>query len=100
MPKDVILTSDGLEKLKQELELLQGEKRREGAQRIKEAREFGDISENSEYDDAKNEKAMLRARMARVQERLRSATVVDAKDISTETVQVGSVVNVKDEQTG
>ena len=100
MPKDVILTSDGLEKLKQELAHLQGEKRREVAQRIKEAREFGDISENSEYDDAKNEQAMLESRIAQVEERLRSATVVDAKDVSTDIVQVGSVVDVKDEQTG
>ena len=59
MPKDVILTPEGLEKLKDELELLSTEKRREVAERIKEAREFGDISENSEYDDAKNEQAML-----------------------------------------
>ncbi|HUR85788.1 MAG TPA: transcription elongation factor GreA [Solirubrobacteraceae bacterium] len=100
MPKDVILTADGLEKLKQELAHLQGEKRREVALRIKEAREFGDISENSEYDDAKNEQAMLETRIAQVEERLRSATVVDAKDVSTETVQVGSVVNVKNDETG
>ena len=89
MPKDVILTADGLEKLKAELALLQGEKRKEVAQRIKEAREFGDITENSEYDDAKNEQAMVEARIAQVEERLRSATVVDAKDVSTEVVQVG-----------
>jgi transcription elongation factor GreA len=100
MPKDVILTADGLEKLKDELEFLQGEKRREVAQRIKEAREFGDIAENSEYDDAKNEQAMLEAKIAQAEERLRSATVIDAKDLSTDTVQVGSVVNVKDESTG
>jgi transcription elongation factor GreA len=100
MPKDVILTADGLEKLKTELAHLQGEKRREVAQRIKEAREFGDITENSEYDDAKNEQAMLEARIAQVEERLRSATVVDAKDVSTDIVQVGSVVNVKDEASG
>ena len=100
MPKDVILTSDGLEKLKQELAHLQGEKRREVAQRIKEAREFGDISENSEYDDAKNEQAMLEARIAQVEERLRSASVIYAKDVSTDVVQVGSVVNVKDEASG
>jgi transcription elongation factor GreA len=100
MPKDVILTADGLEKLKVELAHLQGEKRREVAQRIKEAREFGDISENSEYDDAKNEQAMLEARIAQVEERIRSATVVDAKDVSTDTVQVGSIVNVKDEASG
>jgi len=100
MPKDVILTADGLEKLKQELAHLQGEKRREVALRIKEAREFGDITENSEYDDAKNEQAMVEARIATVEERLRSATVVDASDVSTDVVQVGSVVNVKDEATG
>jgi len=100
MPKDVILTADGLEKLKTELALLQGDRRREVAQRIKEAREFGDISENSEYDDAKNEQAMLESRIAQVEERLRSATVVDAKDVSTDSVQVGSIVNVRDEATG
>jgi len=100
MPKDVILTADGLEKLKQELAHLQGEKRREVALRIKEAREFGDITENSEYDDAKNEQAMVEARIATVEERLRSATVVAAGDVSTDVVQVGSVVNVKDEATG
>ena len=100
MPKDVLLTAEGLEKLKDELEHLQTERRREVALRIKEAREFGDIVENSEYDDAKNEQAMLEAKIAQVEERLRSATVIDAKDVSTDTVQVGSVVNVKDEKTG
>ncbi len=100
MQKDVLLTPEGLEKLKQEIEYLSTEKRREVAERIKEAREFGDISENSEYDDAKNEQAMLEARIAQVEERLRSATVVDAKDVSTDVVQVGSVVNVKDEASG
>ena len=63
MPKDVILTPEGLQKLKDELEELSGSRRREVAQRIKEAREFGDISENSEYDDAKNEQAMLEQRI-------------------------------------
>jgi transcription elongation factor GreA len=100
MPKDVILTAEGLEKLKEELAYLQGQKRREVAQRIKEAREFGDISENSEYDDAKNEQAMLESRIAQVEEKLRSATVIDAADVSTDQVQVGSIVNVKNEQTG
>ena len=100
MPKDVILTPEGLEKLKEELDLLSGDKRREVAERIKEAREFGDISENSEYDDAKNEQAMLEARIATIQEKLRMATVIEAKDISTDVVQVGSVVHVKDEKTG
>jgi len=100
MPKEVILTRDGLEKLKEELAYLQTEKRREVAQRIKEAREFGDIAENSEYDDAKNEQAMLESRIAGVEEKLRSATVVDASDVSTDAVQVGSIVHIKDEATG
>ena len=82
MPREVILTPEGLDKLKEELELLSGEKRREVAERIKEAREFGDISENSEYDDAKNEQAMLEARIAQLEEQLRAAQVIDAKDIS------------------
>jgi transcription elongation factor GreA len=100
MPKDVILTPDGLQKLKDELEELSTVKRREVADRIKEAREFGDISENSEYDDAKNEQAMLEQRIAQLEERLRSAQVIDAKDLDTNVVRVGSEVNVKDEDTG
>jgi transcription elongation factor GreA len=100
LPKDVILTPEGLEKLRSELEHLSTEKRREVAERIKEAREFGDISENAEYDDAKNEQAMLEARISAVQEKLRMATVIEPEDLSTEVVQVGSVVHVKDEKTG
>jgi transcription elongation factor GreA len=100
MPKDVILTPEGLEKLKDELQTLSTARRREVAERIKEAREFGDISENSEYDDAKNEQAMLESKIAQLQERLRMATVIDSKELSTDVVQVGSVVHVKDEKTG
>jgi transcription elongation factor GreA len=100
MPKDVILTPEGLDKLKEELELLSTEKRREVAQRIKEAREFGDIAENAEYDDAKNEQAMLESRIATLQEKLRMATVIETKDLSTDVVQIGSVVHVKYENTG
>jgi transcription elongation factor GreA len=100
MPKDVILTPEGLEKLQSELERLQTTERREVAQRIKDAREFGDISENSEYDDAKNEQMMLEQRIAQLEERLRSAQVIDAKELSTDTVQVGTTVHVKDEKTG
>ena len=91
MTKDVILTPEGLEKLQEELETLRTTRRREVAERIKEAREFGDIAENSEYDDAKNEQAMLESRIAQLQEKLRMATVIQAKDLSTDVVQVGSV---------
>ena len=100
MAKDVILTPEGLEKLKAELDHLSTDKRREVAERIKEAREFGDIAENSEYDDAKNEQAMLEARIANVQEKIRMATVIEPEDLSTDVVAVGSVVHVKDEKTG
>jgi transcription elongation factor GreA len=98
LPKDVILTPEGLQKLKEELEHLQTDKRREVAERIKDAREFGDISENSEYDDAKNEQAMLESRIMQLEEKLRAATVVDAADLDTSSVQVGSTVHVKDEK--
>jgi transcription elongation factor GreA len=97
MPKDVILTPEGLANLKAELDELTTRRRREVAARIKEAREFGDISENAEYDDAKNEQAMLEARIASLEEKLRSATVIDASDLRTDVVGVGSVVHVKDE---
>jgi transcription elongation factor GreA len=100
MPKDVILTPEGLERLKDELDYLATDKRREVAERIKEAREFGDITENSEYDDAKNEQAMLEARIAQLEERLRSAQVIDSSDVGTDLVRVGSVVNVKDQKSG
>jgi len=97
MPKDVILTPEGLANLQAELEHLSNERRREVAARIKEAREFGDISENAEYDDAKNEQAMLEARIAQLEDKLRSATVIDSSDLGTDLVRVGSVVHVKDE---
>jgi transcription elongation factor GreA len=97
MPKDVILTPEGLANLKAELDDLSTTRRRAVAQRIKEAREFGDISENAEYDDAKNEQAMLEARIAQLEDKLRSATVIDASDLGTDVVGVGSVVHVKDE---
>ena len=97
MQKDVILTPEGLENLKKEIEYLSNEKRREVAERIKEAREFGDISENSEYDDAKNEQAMLEARIATLEDKLRSASVIDASELDNNVVRVGSVVNVKDD---
>jgi transcription elongation factor GreA len=97
MQKDVILTPEGLEKLKSEIEYLSGEKRREVAERIKEAREFGDISENSEYDDAKNEQMMLEARIASLEEKLRSATVIDQSELDTNVVRVGVTVEVTDD---
>ena len=98
MQKDVILTPEGLEKLKEEIEHLSTEKRREVAERIKEAREFGDISENSEYDDAKNEQAMLESRIATLEDKLRSASVIEKSELSKDIVRVGSLVTVTDDK--
>jgi transcription elongation factor GreA len=94
--KEVLLTPEGFEKLKEEIEYLSNDKRREVAERIKQAREFGDISENSEYDDAKNEQAMLEHRIATLEERLKAARVVDATELEKGIVGVGSKVRLKD----
>ena len=98
--KEVILTAEGHHKLKEEIEHLSTVKRREVAERIKQAREFGDITENSEYDDAKNEQAMLEQRIAQLQDKLRRAAVIDNKQVDTEQVAVGAVVHVKDQKSG
>ena len=100
MAREALITQEGLEKLKSEIEHLSTTKRREVAERIKEAREFGDISENAEYDDAKNEQALLEQRIAQLEERLRRATVIDEKEVATDEVSFGSVVHVKDQKTG
>ena len=100
MPRETVVTKDGFEKLKLEIEHLRTIKRREIAERIKEAREFGDISENAEYDHAKNEQAMLEARIAQLEDKLRSATVIDEKTIDTGVVSIGSKVRVKDQKSG
>jgi transcription elongation factor GreA len=94
--KDVLLTPEGLEKLKGELEYLTNDKRREVAERIKHAREFGDISENSEYDDAKNEQAMLEQRIVQLEERLRRARIIEPEDVPAGVVAVGTRVRLKD----
>ena len=94
--KEVILTPEGYEKLKQEIEYLSNEKRREVADRIRIARGFGDIAENAEYDDAKNEQAMLEHRIAQLEERLRSARVIAKGDVKKDVVSVGSKVKLRD----
>jgi transcription elongation factor GreA len=99
MARDEILTPKGLEDLKTKIQYLSTDRRREVAERIKEAREFGDISENSEYDDAKNEQAMLERQIAELEEKLRGAQVIDEKAVSTEAVSVGTTVHVKDQKT-
>ena len=94
--KEVILTPEGYEKLKREIEELSTIKRREVAERIRVAREFGDIAENAEYDDAKNEQMLLEHRIATLEERLRDARVISKKDIAKDVVSVGSKVKLRD----
>jgi transcription elongation factor GreA len=94
--KDVILTQEGFKKLTKEIECLSTEKRREVADRIRVAREFGDIAENAEYDDAKNEQALLEHRIALLEERLRDAKVINKKDVAKDVVSVGSKVKLRD----
>jgi transcription elongation factor GreA len=94
--KDVILTPHGYETLKQELDHLRTTRRREVAERIRVAREFGDIAENAEYDDAKNEQAMLEHKIAQLEERIAHARVIDKREVDTSVVSVGSVVRLRD----
>jgi transcription elongation factor GreA len=94
--KDVILTLQGYENLKHELETLRSEGRREVAERIRVAREFGEIAENAEYNDAKDEQAMLEHRIAQLEERLLNARVIDTKHVDTSVVSIGSVVRLRD----
>ena len=94
--KEVLLTPAGYESLTQELELLRTDRRREVADRIRVARAFGDIAENAEYDDAKNEQAMLEHKIAQLEDRLLSARVIDPDEVDTSVVSVGSVVRLRD----
>ena len=96
--KEVILTADGYKKLQKEIDVLRNDKRREVAERIRVAREFGDIAENAEYDDAKNEQAMLEHKIAQLEERLLSARVITKKEISKDSVSVGAHVRLRDMQ--
>ena len=98
--KEIILTPDGLQKLERELEELKTVRRREVAARIKQAIEFGDISENSEYDDAKNEQAFIEGRIATLEKMLRNARVIDEESVDTNAVTVGAKVRLKDLERG
>lgn len=98
--KEVILTPSGLKKLEEELELLKSVKRREVAERIKEAISFGDISENSEYEEAKNDQAFIEGRIITLEKMLRNARVINGDDVNIESVSVGCTVKVKDMEFG
>ncbi len=96
LKKEVLLTPEGLQQLEGELDQLKGTKRREVAERIKHALSFGDISENSEYDEAKNEQAQVETRIAQIEDMLRHSRIIDEDEISTDKVNVGSTVKLYD----
>ncbi|WP_276357772.1 transcription elongation factor GreA [Cohnella caldifontis] len=98
--KEVLLTPDGLKKLEEELENLKSVKRREVAERIKIAIGYGDISENSEYEDAKNEQAFIEGRIITLEKMLRNARIINNEEIDLETVSIGSTVIVEDVEFG
>lgn len=100
MSRQPEITPDGLKKLEDEIEFLTTVRRREVSERIKEARDFGDISENAEYDDAKNEQAQLEAQIAQLEERLRRSVVVEEPGEKTGEVTFGSIVHIKDQKSG
>lgn len=96
MDRDVVLTVNGLKKIEEELEQLKTVRRKEVAERIKQAIAFGDISENSEYDEAKNEQAQVEERILKLESMLKKARVIDEDDISIDVVSIGATVAVKD----
>lgn len=97
--KEVVLTYEGLKKLEEELEFLKGAKRREIAERIKQSLSFGDIMENSEYDEAKNEQAQVEGRIVQLETMLKNAKLIDEDEIDTRMVNLGSKVVVMDMNT-
>jgi len=97
--KEVILTLDGLKKLEEELEVLKTQRRKEVAERIKQAIEFGDISENSEYEDAKTEQAFIEGRIITLEKMLRNARVIDDNE-GKDYVSVGSTILLRDMEFG
>ncbi len=98
--KQTTVSSEGLKKLQDELEYLKTTKRKEVAEAIKVARAFGDLSENSEYDEAKNEQAAVEQRIAEIESMLKNVKVINEHDIKTDTVSVGNRVKVFDETFG
>ncbi len=96
MAKQAILTDEGLKNYQDELEYLKTVKRKEIAEKIKVALSFGDLSENSEYDEAKNDQAVLEARIAQIEAILKNAKIIDESELSNEHVHVGSRVKVHD----
>lgn len=100
MAKPIMLTEDGYKKLEEELEFLRTEKRTEIAEKIKVARSYGDLSENSEYDDAKNEQAMMEARIVTIEATLKQAQIINESEINNDFVHLASKVEIEMVATG
>lgn len=98
--KEVLLTKEGLQKLEDELEYLKSVKREELAERIKQAIAFGDISENSEYEDAKNEQAFVEGRIMSLEKTLKNARLMEEKDIRTDVISLGSKITLREMKSG
>ncbi len=96
MAKQTVVTDEGLRRLEKELEELKTVKRKEIAEKIKVALSFGDLSENSEYDEAKNEQAIIEGRIAEIEAQLKNVRVLDETELTNETVHIGSTVRMKD----
>ena len=100
MAEQTILTEEGLKKLEDELDYLRSEKRQQVAERLKIAISYGDISENSEYDDAKNEQAFVEGRILTLEKMVRNAKVIKDSEINKSVVSLGSKVKIEDMETG
>jgi transcription elongation factor GreA len=99
MAKQTILTQEGLNKLEKELEQLKTEKRRDIAEKIKTALSFGDLAENAEYDEAKNEQGIVEARIAEIEATLMNVEILDSESLTTEEVQLGNKIKIKNTET-
>ena len=100
MTKQTIITDEGLRRLEEELEELKTVKRKEIAEKIKVALSFGDLSENSEYDEAKNEQAIIEGRIAEIESQLKNVHVLDESELSNETVHIGSKIRIREVASG
>jgi len=96
MPTEILMTAEGYEQLKRELDDLRTIKRKEISDKIRTARGFGDLSENSEYDEAKNEQAIVEAKISKLEDQLKKARLIAVDQISTETVSLGTTVTILD----
>ena len=98
--KELVLTKEGLTKLEEELDDLKTVHRREVNERIRQAKEFGDISENAEYEDAKQEQAFVEGRILKVEAMIRNARIIDSSEYAQDEVHLGATVKIKDAKNG